>query len=295
MNAKAVFLLLLLPFNFAIGQSDTMNGIHFSDFKEFDKNWALVTVRYREDTQEMRFTYGNKAAIETLEKNSTDYPDGAVFGKFGILTEKDPLFASSIVPSGTRRMQLMVRDKKKYASTGGWGYAIFYGEGKTIPDMSGKKAVQACYACHKVAGSRGEVFSQIANFRTVKFPTATTPKFLETIKFAEVDVSSLPPAVKKAIPTSFKKVQRMQSEISKAIFLGTFDEIQPIMLRTASEKNMPALLLTDDGREFNVVFPNPDTAAKKCDTGKRSFFSISATLMDASSRVMTGVPTSICY
>jgi hypothetical protein len=39
--------------------------------------------------------------------NSVHFPEGAAFGKIGVKTNPDPLFESSVVPSGARRFQLM--------------------------------------------------------------------------------------------------------------------------------------------------------------------------------------------
>jgi hypothetical protein len=57
--------------------------------------------------------------MKTLTEGSINYPDGAVFAKTGIHTGVDPQFESSVILKGIRRYQLMVKNKKKYASTGG--------------------------------------------------------------------------------------------------------------------------------------------------------------------------------
>ena len=111
----------LLAEPFVVAKNLTMSGYTFNDYRDFQKNWKLVTVRYRKDTDEMRFTYANDLAYSTLMSGKTDYPDGAVFAKIGFKTEPDPAFSSSAVPSGIRRYQFMVRDSKKHTSTNGWG------------------------------------------------------------------------------------------------------------------------------------------------------------------------------
>src|SRR6185436_10943563 len=60
-------------------KKDEMNGYKLSDFPDFEKKWKLVTVRFRKDTGEMRFTYANDLAFENLQKGVIDYPDGAIF------------------------------------------------------------------------------------------------------------------------------------------------------------------------------------------------------------------------
>src|SRR5665647_995558 len=77
---------------------DSMNDIAFKDYQGFPDKWSLVTIRFRKDTGEMRLTYANELAMQTLLSKSTNYPDGAVFAKTGIHTASDPQFASSLIP-----------------------------------------------------------------------------------------------------------------------------------------------------------------------------------------------------
>ena len=95
----------------------------------------------------MRLTYAKAIAAKVLKSGKTEYPDGAVFAKTGIHTSSDPQFESSVVPRGIRRYQLMVKNKKTYKTTGGWGYALFDASGKTFPEDV-KTTTNACYACH---------------------------------------------------------------------------------------------------------------------------------------------------
>jgi hypothetical protein len=49
----------------------------------------------------------------------------------------------------------MVKDSKKYAATGGWGYAQF-DNGKSIDDAT----LKTCFPCHEAVKSRDYVFSR---------------------------------------------------------------------------------------------------------------------------------------
>jgi Cytochrome P460 len=54
-------------------------------------------------------------------------------------------------------MQFMVKDSKKYAATGGWGFADFK-DGKP-----GDKALhETCFPCHMPAKDRDYVFAHYA-------------------------------------------------------------------------------------------------------------------------------------
>ena len=63
----------------------------------------------------------------------------------------------SVVGSATGKLQFMVKDSKKYAATGGWGFADFK-DGKP-----GDKALHdTCFPCHVPVKDRDYVFARYA-------------------------------------------------------------------------------------------------------------------------------------
>jgi hypothetical protein len=54
-------------------------------------------------------------------------------------------------------VQFMVKDAKKYASTGGWGFAQF-NDGKPADEA----VHRACFTCHQAANARDLVFTRYA-------------------------------------------------------------------------------------------------------------------------------------
>lgn len=120
-----------------------------------------MTVRYRTDSKELRFTYANDLAWKQMNSSQPTYTDGAIFAKVGIIAEKDPA-SSSEVPSGAKRFQFMVRDRKKYRTTNGWGYALFDDKGKVFNEDIKQKTL-ACAACHNMVPERDFVFSTAMN------------------------------------------------------------------------------------------------------------------------------------
>lgn len=233
----------------------SMNGYSASQFGDFAKDWKLVTVRFRKDTNEMRWTYANQAAWDTLASNKIDYPDGAVFAKVGVMTRDDLSFPSSAVPSGARRIQFMVRDKKKHADTDGWGYALFGADGKVFPGDQ-KEATIACAACHRLVPERGFVFSQIAD---AAFSGANPgASWKAHLKFESKPVASVPGAMKNLLKGKFGSVRVISGELSKSLFPGTLDEIRPLLAQEASRSKAPAALVEENGKRFSLVFPLPE-------------------------------------
>ena len=49
----------------------------------------------------------------------------------------------------------MVKDSKKYAATGGWGFGHFNSDGKTVDDAF----MKACVPCHQKMKERDLVFT----------------------------------------------------------------------------------------------------------------------------------------
>ncbi len=251
---------------------DSMNGISMRDFKDFEKKWKLVTVRYRKDTEEMRWTFANDIAWESLISGKISYPEGAIFAKIGIRTLPDAQFQSSAVPMGARRYQFMVRDSKKYGSTDGWGYALFDVNGVTYPENP-QSVAQACHACHKIVENRGYVFSQVFEIAPfVKFQSLSGSPHSAQIEFINAKSQDLPEVVKKQLPSSFKNVRLLKNEeLHQSVFQGTLDEIKPSLEREAYDSKLPAIFIDKSKKRFSIVFKNEMTGCKP----GRSFKSVS--------------------
>lgn len=242
-----------------------MNSYKLEDFGNFTDNWKMVTVRFREDTKEMRVTYANPLAYEYLvsDKKKTDYPDGAVFAKIGIKTINDPMFTSSIVPAGAKRFQFMVHDQKKFANTGGWGYVLFNSEGKTFPGEVQKNS-EACFACHTAVESKGYVFSELASFNTKLEPVAESKKQnnVSALKFVNFKAEELPVSIKKYLDKKIVIVDLYEGEMSKRYFQGTLDEILPTLIERSVKNAKVTIFLSDDKKEFSMV--ESSINKKKC-------------------------------
>jgi hypothetical protein len=249
-----------------------MNGISYQQYEGFEDKWRFVTVRFRTDTREQRFVWANDIALKALEGGVTDFPDGAVFAKIGFATEEDPAFKSSLNPSGSKRFQFMVRDKSRYAATGGWGYALFDGNKKTYDGDFGQQA-QACAACHQLVANRGQVFTvplKVSAFAAKPPPMKEAPE-VDTVKFATVAAKDLPPEVRKHLPAG-RTIQSVKGELRKHVFRGTIDEIRPSLIDEARRTGRPAALIADKSSQFAAVFREPRKDCPK-DRAFKSVFS----------------------
>ena len=65
--------------------------------------------------------------------------------------------SQSFVAGSAKNVQFMVKDLKKYAATGGWGFADFK-NGKPADEAVHK----ACFPCHEAAKERDYIFTRYA-------------------------------------------------------------------------------------------------------------------------------------
>jgi len=117
------------------------------------RDWTLIAVSHRTDNKdELRAILGNPAAAKALRKGTLPLPDGAMLAKLAWKREPMPEFQGAFKPGVSPRLEFMVKDSKKYASTGGWGFARFI-DGKPADEATHK----TCFPCHE-ANVKGHDF-----------------------------------------------------------------------------------------------------------------------------------------
>ena len=106
----------------------------------------------------MHIIYVNAKGLPTLKKGGPfPYPDGTVFADdvydFSV---KD----GSYVEAPKKAVTVMVKDAKKYAVNGGWGFQVWAGGDPSKPLVpSAAAATAACFACHTPQQAHDYVFS----------------------------------------------------------------------------------------------------------------------------------------
>jgi len=123
------------------------------------RSWELIApAREAAPFDELRVVLGNDIAVRAYRKGTLPFPDGSVLVKLAWKEVQSPDFASATIPGAATTVQVMVKDSKKYASTGGWGFGRF---------IDGVPADQAqhrtCFACHEArVRDRDYVFTRRA-------------------------------------------------------------------------------------------------------------------------------------
>jgi hypothetical protein len=234
-----------------------MNGIRYNDYLGFQDKWKLVTVHYRTDTGELRFVYANPEAYAALTAGQTDYPAGAVFAKIAVVSEDDPEFVDSKIPMGALRNQFMVRDKVKYAETGGWGFAVFAPHPQVVrPELASNDPAN-CFACHQVAKDRGFVFSFPA--RLTQDPSeamhADIAPHAPMLNFSDYALENVPANIRALLPASAEKVRFLAVPGASDAHLVYIGEFRPMLIQEAAKSGLPALYFSNAAGSFIVVIP----------------------------------------
>lgn len=119
------------------------NGIAF--LPEY-KDWKVVDSTTRFDTNTLRVILGNEIAIKAIAENNTNpWPDGTKFAKVGWYQQPDE---DGVIQAGAfLKVGFMIKDKSKYASTAGWGWAEWEGT-ELRPYGDGPDFARECVTCH---------------------------------------------------------------------------------------------------------------------------------------------------
>jgi cytochrome P460 len=101
----------------------------------------------------MHNVYINSVGEPALKKGSP-YPDKTMF-----VTDLHEFTISdgSYVEGARKALALMVKDAKKYSSTGGWGFQLWEGGDPKKPKVT--DAVKQCFECHQPKKDQDYVYS----------------------------------------------------------------------------------------------------------------------------------------
>jgi hypothetical protein len=133
------------------------------------RDWRLMSVNHLAggSVKQLRAQLGNDVAIKAAREGKLPFPDGAIIAALhwneASSDENNKVLASgfpgaglqSFVAGSAVNVQFMVKDSKKYAATGGWGFADF---------TNGKPGSEAlhntCFSCHQPAKDGDYVFTR---------------------------------------------------------------------------------------------------------------------------------------
>ena len=145
-------------------------GLAFSEFKGYE-NWQVISVSHAGDF--LAVILGNPEMIEAYQAgapgNGKPFPDGAKMAKIHWNAKKsaeapDP---TTRVPGTLHDIDFMVKDSKRFADSGGWGWGAFNYDAAsdtftpaTLADNPPQANDAKCgFACHTIVKAKDYVFT----------------------------------------------------------------------------------------------------------------------------------------
>jgi len=137
------------------------------------RDWQLISVKQLTGAggkfKQLRAQLGNDTATKAFREGKLPFPDGAIIAALHwnedssdadnkVLNEGFPgIGLESFFAGPAVNVQFMVKDSKKYAASGGWGFADF------TNGRPGNEALhKGCFPCHQPAKDRDYVFTRYA-------------------------------------------------------------------------------------------------------------------------------------
>ena len=102
-------------------------GLAFADFRGYE-SWPVIAIS--ENGGQVAAILGNTVMIDALKEgvpaNGKPFPDGARMAKIHWIPKKQEGYPGQpTVPGAQHDVDFMVKDSKRFADSGGWGYGVF--------------------------------------------------------------------------------------------------------------------------------------------------------------------------
>jgi len=146
------------------------DGLAFSEFRGYE-SWQVIAVSHNGEL--LAAILGNPAMIDAyktgIPDNGKPFPDGAKMAKVHWTAKKNETAPGQpMVPGAQHDVDFMLKDTKRFAESGGWGYAEFEYDAAsdkfrpgTLTDSPPQGNDAKCgSACHTLAQKRDFVFTE---------------------------------------------------------------------------------------------------------------------------------------
>jgi hypothetical protein len=123
------------------------------------RSWELIgPAEETAPLNELRVVLGNEIALKAYRDGTLPFPDGTVLVKLAWKRIPSPEFEPASIPGPATTVQVMVKDSKRYAASGGWGFGRFV-EGRPADEAQH----QTCFVCHQArVNGHDFVFTRLA-------------------------------------------------------------------------------------------------------------------------------------
>jgi hypothetical protein len=144
-------------------------GLAFSEFRGYE-SWQMISVSRNEKV--VAVILGNPAMIEAYQAgipaNGKPVPDGAKMAKVHWTPKPNQFFPEATVPGKLLNVDFMEKDSKRFADSGGWGWAVFDYDDATDTFKPGTTAgtppqgndAKCGLGCHTIVKTRDYLFTE---------------------------------------------------------------------------------------------------------------------------------------
>ncbi|MGA3349643.1 MAG: cytochrome P460 family protein [Candidatus Sulfotelmatobacter sp.] len=137
------------------------SGIAFSDFRGYE-DWAVVSSARTDEI--LKVIVANPAMIKAFKAgvpgNGQTFPDGSRIVKLQWTQKKSTEAPFAVdVPNVFSQAFVMEKDSKRFAKSGGWGYAVFNYDAPSDTFTADAKSLSDCgFACHTPVKAKDYIF-----------------------------------------------------------------------------------------------------------------------------------------
>jgi hypothetical protein len=144
-------------------------GLAFSEFRGYE-GWQAISISRNEKV--VAVILGNPVMIDSYQAgipgNGKPVPDGAKMAKVHWTPKPNEFFPEATVPGTLVNVDFMVKDSKRFADSGGWGYGVFdydaasdtFKPGTTAGTPPQGNDAKCGFACHTRVKTRDYVFTE---------------------------------------------------------------------------------------------------------------------------------------
>lgn len=146
------------------------NGLAFSEFRGYE-SWPVIAISHNGD--KLAAILGNPIMIDAFKSgipgNGKPFPDGAKMAKVhwnARVNTAEP--GAPTVPGTQHDVDFMLKDRKRFANSGGWGYGAFNYDAasntftpSTLKDKPPQGQDATCgFTCHSAVKTKDYVFTE---------------------------------------------------------------------------------------------------------------------------------------
>jgi Cytochrome P460 len=167
--ASAIVVASVFAVSLALGAQDRFSlkvpdGLAFSEFKGYDA-WQTIAPSQTDDG--LKAILGNSVMIGAynagIPANGGSVPDGAMMAKLEWSKKSDDASPYAVnIPDKLKTASFMIKDAKRFADSGGWGYAQFAYDAASQTFKANGTGSGCGYACHTRVKARDFVFTRYA-------------------------------------------------------------------------------------------------------------------------------------